>query len=684
VDHAQLRELLGRAELRQLLDPEAIAEVEAELGRRTGRRPVRTLDALHDLLLEQGPLELDALTRCTLAAPHTDDEHAATPSLVVDEASRALARALADGLVRARRALWVRIGGRDELAAVEDAARLRDALGTMLPAGLPDALLRPVAAPLDDLVRRHARTHGPFRADELAARLGLGVAALTPVLERLTRSGALVAGAFLPDGASGSVEHCDAGVLRRLRLATLARLRKAIEPVSHATYAWFLATWHGIAPLGEPPSSASSASGASSPTLGSLTHAARGDGRAPTGGVAARPSRAALLSAVERLSGAPLLVSALETELLPARVPGYREGDLDALVTSGEVSWRGLEPLGESDGRIALTLGRPDVPPPEAPPEAALDASIVSLLRAEGALFFDDLAAATEAFAPELVAALGRLALGGYVTNDTLAPLRALGRAGAARGERPGRGRALRAGPVVPPGGVGRWSLGRGPLGKGASETERALGRVVTLLERHGVLTREAMTLEAVTGGFSAVYGLLRELEDAGRVRRGYFVADLTGAQFAVPGVEERLRELERESPREGPYFALAATDPAQPWGATLPWPTRTREDGPRPGRAAGATVLLRAGRPLGVLGRGERSLVTFASSSADERSLAHQDLAEALARLVSTGGRRALVLATIDGLAARDSELAPALEARGFVDTSRGLFLRRGATPPR
>jgi ATP-dependent Lhr-like helicase len=629
VDPAQLRELLGEAELRELLDADAITALERTLQRLDGHRPAAHADGLHDLLLSLGDLS-DA-----------EVEARAAPA----EAARGW---LAE-LERDRRAFAVTIAGERRWAATEDAGRLRDALGVVSPRGLPAALLEPVADPLGDLVSRYARTHGPFLLASAAARFGLGIAPVRVALERLAAAGRVVEGELSPGGRSR--EWCDAEVLRSLKRRSLAKLRKEIEPVEPAALGRFLAAWHGL-------------------------------GRA-------RGGPEALLSVIELLQGAPLPASVLEADVLPARVRGYRPAELDLLSAAGEIAWVGVEPLGPSDGRIALFLVDqvPLLAPPSRRAEGELPDKLRALLEQRGALFFSDMVAETGAFSADLLTALWDLVWAGEVTNDTLAPLRsflhgsatlAKERRGSVRGG--GGGGGFRSRRVGPPGSEGRWSLvSRGR--KAPSETERRAALARALLERHGVLTREAVHAEGVVGGFSAVYDVLKAMEEAGKVRRGYFVAGLGATQFALPGADDRLRAA-REPTAEPRAMVIAATDPANPYGAALGWPEAPAATGDaakaaRPQRAAGAHVVLLDGAIIGYVGRTEKNLLTFLPAEEPERGRAATALFGALAALVDDGRRRTLLLARIDGEETERSPLVKQLTAAGFTPTSKGYFRR-------
>jgi ATP-dependent helicase Lhr and Lhr-like helicase len=623
VDQAQLKELLGEAELRELLDARSIEELERSLQRLEGRL-VANPDALHDLLLALGDLSEEEI-RMRTSPP--------------DAVERWLQR-----LVAERRVIRIPVAGQRRYAAAEDAARLRDAIAIPPPPGLPGAFLEDVRDPLGDLVSRWARTHGPFRAEDVAARFGLPIAPIRAALERLAQEDRVVEGEFLPGGRTR--EWCDAEVLRALKRRSLARLRKEIEPVEGAAFARFLLEWQNV----------------TSPRAG----------------------LDALLTVVEQVSGAPLPASVLETEILPARLTGYKPADLDVLCAAGEVIWRGIVPVGPHDGRIALFL--PDHyrllagAPTRA--EGKLASTIRELLERRGALFFSDLVRETGAFPRELLDALWDLVWAGEVTNDTLAPLRAYIRGPAARTDRRQfRGRSFRSRRSGPPGSEGRWSLLPVP-GAGSvvpTDTERRAALTTSLLERYGILTREAVHAEEIAGGFSAVYPIAKAMEEAGRARRGYFVAGLGAAQFALPGADDRLRSLREKPPREeSRTVVVAATDPANPYGAALPWPER---EGARPQRAAGAQVILRDGHLTAWLGRADRNLLTFLPESEPEASETAAAIAGALAGLVESGRRRVLFVGKVDGEDPSRSPLAPYLREAGFLAGSRG-FLKRMPPP--
>ncbi len=619
VDRALLRELLGDDALRELLAPEAIDEVEATLQGLTPARAARHVDALHDLLRRVGDLSAaEVAARCD---PPED------------------AGAWLETLVTARRAVPVRLGGETRYLAIEDAGRYRDALGLALPQGLPAAFTEAPEDPLTGLVARYARTHGPFVAADVAARFELSVAVVEAVLRGLEARRELLSGQLRPGGTG--IEWCDDEVLQRIRRLSLARLRAEVEPVGPEVLADFLPAWHGV-----------------------------GRGVAGLG---------RLREVVEQLEGAALPWSALEGEILPARVSGYQPVLLDQLGAMGEVVWVGRGALGPHDGRVAL-MPRERAScwiAPESVPEGPVHAALLAHLDARGACFLAELqgvAAAAGADLSALQAALWDLVWAGLLTNDTLQPLRGLGRKrpsrASARGGAVGRGlrpgsRGAIAGGVL---GGGRWSRTDGPsLGPSPDPTEIALARAWALLERHGVVSSQTASTEAVPGGFTAIYPVFRELEASGRVRRGHFVDGLGGAQFALPGAVDRLRQHRDADPTPR---LLAATDPASPWGALVPWPP-TLDPSDTPKRQAGATVALVGGTPILWLGPGDRTLLCFRAAFDDPARLD-----AAVAAIRDARGYRSLRPAKIDGVQGAEHPQLDALLRAGFRRDHLGLVL--------
>ncbi len=623
LDHAQLRELLGDAELRELLDAASIDQLALELQRLDGRYPVRDPDGLHDLLLQLGDLDRSELeARCERAA---------------------VSEGRLDGWLRdmcaERRIIEVRVGGASRYAAAEDASRFRDALGIVPPSGLPEAFLESVPEPLGDLVSRYARTHVPFHVEDAAARFGLGVGPVRSTLQSLVARDRVVEGEFVPGGRGR--EWCDVEVLRKLKRRSLALLRKQVEAVPPEALARFLAVWQGV----------------SQPRRGL-------DG---------------LLDVIEQLQGLPLPASVLEQEILPARMHSYHANDLDELCAAGEVIWRGCDSLGPTDGRIALYLTDhyTKLVSPASPAEGEMVGQIRQLLSERGALFFDNIVAADGGFRNDLFDALWQLVWAGEVTNDTLAPLRSLRRGtrqakGAARRNR----RTFRSRRLTRMAGTeGRWSLLTRPAAQSVTSTERQTAIAQQLIERYGVLTREMVGNENVTGGFAGLYPVLKAMEESGRVRRGYFIAGLGAAQFAAPGADERLRQPAGEEQAES-GLVLAATDPANPYGAALVWPPRDDAAGGRPQRTAGARVILYRGSLIGYLGRTGQSLLSFPPATEPDRTAACNILVDTLAGLAAPGAP--VFLAKIDGAAPGESELSKTLLTAGFRASSRG-YLHRG-----
>lgn len=732
LDSRLLAELLGQAELRELLDAEVLAELERELQWLTEDRRVKDAEGVADLLRLLGPLT-DADLAERGAAPHWAKELAA-----------------------ARRAIKVRIAGADHWAAIEDAGRLRDALGTALPVGVPEAFTEPVKDPLGDLLARYARTHGPFTSTTAAARFGLGTAVTDGALQRLAANGRVVQGEFHPAGIGQ--EWCDAAVLRRLRRRSLAALRHELEPVPPAALAQFLPQWQHV----------------------DSGHGLRGiDG---------------LVRAIEQLQGASVPASAVEKLVLPSRVSGYAPALLDELTAAGEVIWAGAGALPGKDGWVSLYLAdaAPLLLPDPHPLElTALHQSVLDALSGGYGLFFrqiaDQVRATThpDATDPQLADTVWDLAWSGRLTNDTLAPMRALlgsGRTAGSTAHRAKRtvprgrygsltGAARPQSRTGPPTVAGRWSLlpAREP-----DATVRAHALARTLLDRHGVVTRGAVAAEGVEGGFSAVYRILSAFEDSGQARRGYVVEGLGAAQFAMDGAVDRLRaaanardrgesptaqdprdsfpgatfpgptgfpdtpgrphtngfpdgrdpahthafpddlDLDATSPlgfpeTEDSAFAddhgfasdpalspnrfrarsssratsqaviLAAADPANAYGAALSWPEPPTGAGHKPGRKAGSLVVLVDGELTLYMERGGKTLLAWPSdpdgSVMEDARL--RAAAEALAAAARAGSLGTVTVERVNGASALTSPFGTLLEGVGFIATPRGLRLR-------
>jgi ATP-dependent helicase Lhr and Lhr-like helicase len=651
VDIRLLRELLGEADLRDLLDAGIIAEVEDALQRRAEGRRMRDADDLHDALRQLGDLTLDELRERAVDDP--------TPWLRELESAR--------GAVR------VRVAGRDAWIATEDAGLYRDALGTAPPAGVASVFLEPVEQPVEALLRRWSRTHGPFTTTDVAERFGIVPAQADLLLQRLAAEDRLLHGAFRP-GASGP-EWCDPDVLRQIKRRTIAHLRGQVAPVPREVLGRFLPSWHRIS--------------------------------------AADPHER-IEDAIVQLEGMPLSYRELVRMILPARVRGFRPELLDELGATGWLVWVGHSPLRADDGRVMLfrreRAPRMLVPPVIEDAEAMIDGygdahrRILEHLAARGASFHAELVSVLGDVAADVVLdAIWDLVWAGLVTNDTFAALRhrserrrrarpkdggAAADGGAADGgsavggaPRTGaggrrrmargwwRGSAARPGTAGP---GGRWSLVRDLVRGDTTSTERAHAWASTLLDRHGIVARETAGVEALGGGFAGVYSVLRSMEDGGRLRRGYFIEGLGGAQFTYPGVVDRLRR-ERDAAVEPDAIALAATDPANPYGWLLPWPALLDSDARQPKRATGAAVVLVAGEPVLFIDRNGRRLRQFEAATPETLGFALPAL-----RDVARGRPgRTLTLERIGDDPAIQSPLTAMLRNAGFTQDYRAMRLR-------
>ena len=661
IDQDQLRDLLGDSDLRELLDADAIAEVEEQQQCLIDPFRARSADSLHDMLLRIGDL-----TREELALRVTGPE--------ILEA--------VDKLIHTRRVLEVRIAGEKRVIAIEDSARYRDGLGIPLPPGIPAALLAPVAHPALELIRRYARTHGPFTLDEVAHRFALDTAQAEQALNQLSTENRIVEGGFRPGGLHR--EWVDAEILRIIRRKSLARLRKEVEPVEQQTLARFLTHWQGL--------------------------------------LAPRRGMDALLDAIEQLQGAPLPASLLESAILPARIANYQPGDLDTLIAAGEIAWTGVEPLGEHDGRVALYLADKlpflAMPHPNPEPMSEREEKLLSALQSTGASFFTQLHESVGGGYPgESLDALWSLVWRGLVTNDSLNPLRAYvfrpesgGRVHRKEHSSAAQRTAFRSRRTVPATAQGRWSLtaNRVPqvsilkpgIAEAPTTTESTHALALQLLNRYGILLREAAAAENIPGGFSAIYPVLKALEESGRIRRGYFVAGLGATQFALPAAIDLLRSLRNASvvSESGPgsgkseFVLLAATDPANPYGSTLKWPdlpaeAEDTETAPRAlTRTAYAQVVLCAGCLVAWLRRGNPNLLVFLPTDEPERS----QIADGLAQFLAEQGQTRLqndqsrshnsgyLISTVNGLAVAAHPFAQSLRDAGFHSGPLGLHLRR------
>jgi ATP-dependent Lhr-like helicase len=776
LDSTLLNELLGRVELRELLDAKVIEATERELQRLAADRRARGMEGVADLLRLLGPLATEEVAaRLEPAAPAGPDQPARTveaapvlgPGRVVEPAPEVgpgsevgpgpefepgpeveplqaphadtdVAASHLAALQRANRAIKINIGGVERFAAVEDAARLRDAIGVPLPMGVPLAFIEPVADPLGDLVSRYARTHGPFTASEAAARLGLGVAVVSTALKRLAADGRVVEGEFRPhvtpardippldvpsDNAAAELEElaaptdpalsdlappdlepqhlappaestqvhlspplsewCDAEVLRKLRRRSLAALRAEVEPVDAAAYGRFLPAWQHIRTPG---------AGRGEPALRGL------DG---------------IVTAIDQLSGVPVPASAWEPLVLASRVSNYQPAMLDELMAAGEVLWSGAGGLPGNDGWVSLHLADSAEltlnPAVDFEPGDAQQRLLDHLRNNGGGYFFRQLTEVAGGMDSvlsdqDVVSALWDLAWAGRITGDTFAPVRALIAGGhtahrqvskaprlrAPRMSRLGRshGTGLLGTPglgggrygsvsgaaATPPLAAGRWSALPSPE---LDPTIHARATAELLLDRYGVVTRGSVMAEQILGGFGLMYKVLARLEEAGRCRRGYFIEHLGAAQFAVPATVDRLRSYSEDTRIVKPdpvALALAATDPANPYGAALPWPALDEEAGTghRPGRKAGALVVLVDGALALYVERGGKTLLAFS-----ENESVLSAAGSALVGVVTRGAVDKLIMEKVNGHGILDTPVAAALAAAGAYSTPKGLRIR-------
>jgi ATP-dependent Lhr-like helicase len=651
IDQSQLEELLGDTDLRELLDPAALDEVEAKLQALESDYQARHADGLHDLLLKLGDLsDAEIAARC------------ASPEVA----------AMAAELSNARRAVRVRITGETRTIPAEYAGRYRDALGTPLPPGLAEVFLQAPTDPLTEIIRRYARTHGPFTTADIATRYQLQLPAVEFVLNKLNSQGKLLEGEFRPNGHHR--EWCDPEVLRHIRRKSLARLRREIEPVEQSTFVRFSTRWQGV--------------------------------------TVPRRGLDALLDIIEALQGAALLVSELETEILPARVADYQPGNLDTLMAAGEVTWVGVEQIGDRNGRIALYLTEslPLLRLPEGATVAGVMAAghaipeqiphseraekIAEFLARQGASFFSEIhTACGGGFPGDTVEALWQLVWAGRITNDTFYPLRKLLRPddrkrkhGSFDDERPGSPgylRRLRSRTITGQA-HGRWSLIGQRITVALTPTQWSANISQQILQRHGIVMRETAIAENIPGGYNTIYPALKTMEDSGWVRRGMFVSGLGAAQFAMPAAVDMLRSL-RIDPVTPEVLHLAATDPANPYGTLISWPKIEGEsDEPLThhsmARTAGASVILINGQLAAFLRRRNPALRVFLPESEPERSLFARELAKKLAELAvrRLNLRQGLLIGEINNAPAREHFLATYLEVARFVNTVLGYQMRR------
>ena len=643
IDQDQLRELLGDADLRELLDRNAIEETEEQLQMLADDYRARTMDGLHDMLLRLGDLNRAEIL-----------QRSASPEVAIT----------LDRLSKARRVLELRIGGEKRWIAVEDSARYRDALGVPLPPGLPTAFLEPAADAITDLIRRYGRTHGPFTTAKVAARFEVTVATAEAVLQKLVGLGRVMEGAFCPGGQER--EWCDVEVLRTIRRRSLAKLRKEVEPVEQQTLARLFTHWQGV--------------------------------------LTPRRGLDALLDAIENLQGAPLPASLLETEILPARIANYRPADLDTLIAAGEVTWAGFEPIGERDGRVGLYLAEklPLLWPVTNTQQAGAviesgsntrdrEEKVIEYLRTHGASFFQNVHDGTGGgFQNETIEALWNLVWRGAITNDSMQALRAYTNRDAASTRKPARRvhnqqAAFRSRRTTPPTAQGRWVLHPAFSVANRNATEWSHAEAQQLLQRYGVVFRETAHAENLPGGFSAVYDVFKALEESGKVRRGYFAAELGATQFAMPSALDLLRSLRNKRPEsDAEMVVLAATDPANPYGALLRWPAVG--EGISLQRSVGARVVLADGAMVAYMRRGNPNIQIFLPEEEPQSGQVMRALARyfvVMAQMHETERTGAgMLVQTINGMNVAEHPMARVLLDAGFQAAPMGFNLRRNLPP--
>ncbi len=633
IDQSQLEEILGHVDLRELLDKAAMDEVEAQLQALDPEYQARHEDGLHDLLLKLGDLTESELTaRC------------ATPAIATT----------VQALANSRRAVQVRIAGESRFIPVEYAARYRDAVGTPLPPGLAMTFLTPVADPLAGILRRYARTHGPFTTSEVCIRYGLAQSEVETILRVMHADGKLLEGEFRPGGIHR--EWCDPDVLQKVRRKTLARLRREVVPAEQTAFTRMLMKWQGVT--------------------------------TPRKGIDA------LLDAIEILQGSELIASELEREILPARVTQYQPSDLDILLASGDVVWFGREPLGTRDGRISLYLAE-SVSKLIAPgalqtlPESLSDLAkqILDLLRRQGALFEATIHQSLGGLANETKDAIWELVWSGWITNDNFQPVRALFQKENRRAHSHEQFAAgsvgflqrARTRRVAERAGQGRWSLTEQRVIQPATLAEWSAAQAQQMLVRNGIVMRETAIAENVRGGYPPIYAALKTMEENGWIRRGMFVAGMGAAQFATPAAVDLLRTF--GTPGESfETVQLSASDPANPYGSLLPWTTNVSAHSMS--RASGGNVVLVNGRLSAFYRRRNPAIQLFLPEEEPERSQIAREVAQKLAAVAmrQVDRRSGLLISTINQEPAQDHFLGPFLEMSGFVATAAGFQMRRTA----
>lgn len=639
LDSNLLGELLGQTDKGDLLAPAVVEQVEQALQRLDPRYQAQHTEGIVDLLRELGPLSL----------PEIEARFSGDPSQAV---------AALQQFEEAQRVISVTVAGEARWAVVEDAARLRDALATVIPDNLPATFLQPLPDPIRDLITRYARTHGLFSAQQLADRYGVGVAVINSALLPLREQGNLLHVGSETGQADGVWVSAD--VFKRLRLRSLQSAREATRPVAPAAWVTLLLERHGVL------NPAATFTRETLPVAQPLYEGIDG-----------------LARVIEQLAGVALPASLWESQILRARIRDYQPAMLDELLANGEVLWCGHKALGHNDGLISLHLtefAAETLPPSDSTQSPTeLQQAILEALSHGGAWFAHEIM--TKLAGPEtppsgdIYAALWQLVWQGDITTDTWTAVRGLlGSPGATR-SRPAR--ALRSRHVqrfapsslmVRGPGIntiaGRWS---GLVRRDISPTRQALALAENMLDRYGVITRGSAISEQIPGGFPALQPVLRGMEDAGRIMRGRFIAGAGGAQFTDALTIERLRELAQQPADTTAAVALAAMDPANPFGATLGWPVHMT--GARPVRRLGARIAIVGGELALYLPQGGKDLLIFTPDEAQQQA-AIAALALALKREKSLS----FTLETVNGQPVSQSPLLNTLRHAGFSRVPQGF----------
>lgn len=636
LDSDLLRELLGPADLSQVLHPQVMEQLEAELQHLSLQRRVRPGEALVDLLRSLGPL-----TVAEIQARLTDQD---APS----------AEQVLRQLKHSRRLLLLHWASQEYWAAIEDAALLRDALHLPLPEGISPAYLRPVAQPLLELIKRFARTHSAFSGEQLAQRFVLPMVEINMVLTALADQGLLIA--YQADGRAQWIWH---EVFRQLRARSLRIARDATRAVPQRAFVRLLLEHQGV--LGTRP--------------GRDLQGVEG-----------------VLQVVELLAGLPLPASLWESRIFPARVRDFQPSLLDELFAGNQVLWAGHGRLGDNDGLVSLHLAEQagETWPSHDGPAAQLSSlqqALLNLLADGGAYRVEQLASrlqqqdqSDQGMTREpLAAALWDLAWRGLICCDRWAPLRALQqRQPAAKHPTPRPRRRLGRAPrhwQAAPGPVntqdastlGRWSL---PAAASVSPTARLLALADNLCQRYGLICRAIAQAEQVPGGLPTLQPLLRHLEEIGQLLRGRFVEGLGAAQFAQSTDIDRLRQLAGSNPPASYSVALSAKDPANPFGSLLPWPAHA---GLRPTRREGALVVIDDGQLVAYLSPGGHQLWLYIAPEAEDSAARYQACAKAIATVLRRDKPRHFLIQEIDGQPVWQSAFKEALSAAGFTREPRG-----------